>query len=413
MNGLPGAAWPDSRWAYWPIVSETFRGESEKFLDAIPSYKGHTQERGIIICAGGVKLFTNAWICINMLRHHGCELPIQIWHLGLAELDDTMAELVRPYGVECVDAYKIRAQEDDVRICNGYEVKPFSLKHCKFKEVLLIDADNCVCVDPTSLFDSDEFLQTGTLFWPDYGRLEPTRIIWKATGVRYQDEPEVESGQILIDRELAWKPLCLAGFYNEYSDFLFQHIHGDKETFHLAWRKCNYEYAMPRKGIHSLQGTMCQHDFSDDRIFQHRNMEKWLFGGHNNIVEDFWYEDLCFDFLAQLKEKWDGVIRYKPPGPVRTMVDGVTPHGKEFLYERKGYDRRVLSLRSDGGIGQGAASNETTWAVFEVGESSEIWFFNKEGNLTCRLYQQEEGKWTGRWEVHEKCEIVMLELDKI
>ena len=37
-----------------------------------------------------------------------------------------------------------------------------------FKEVLLLDADQIVLRDPTSLFDYPNYKETGALIWPDY-----------------------------------------------------------------------------------------------------------------------------------------------------------------------------------------------------------------------------------------------------
>jgi hypothetical protein len=68
------------------------------------------------------------------------------------------------------------------------------------------------------------------------------------------------------------RPLTFASWCGERSAFFF---HGDKEPFHLCWRKWGQEYALPSRGIHTLSGTMCQHDFGGNRIFQHRNGRKW------------------------------------------------------------------------------------------------------------------------------------------
>ena len=46
--------------------------------------------RGIVICAGGTKYFTCAWVCASMLRRAGCELPIEFWYLGDYELNAEM-----------------------------------------------------------------------------------------------------------------------------------------------------------------------------------------------------------------------------------------------------------------------------------------------------------------------------------
>src|SRR5210317_1970459 len=72
------------------------------------SYPGIFKGRGIVICGGGEKLFTCAWVCINMLRTLGCKLPIEFWHLGPGEVDAKIASLLSPLGVKCVDACKAR-----------------------------------------------------------------------------------------------------------------------------------------------------------------------------------------------------------------------------------------------------------------------------------------------------------------
>ena len=38
--------------------------------------------RGIVICGGGERYFCCAWVCVNILRRHGCVRPIELWHLG-------------------------------------------------------------------------------------------------------------------------------------------------------------------------------------------------------------------------------------------------------------------------------------------------------------------------------------------
>ena len=41
--------------------------------------------RGIVICAGGPRYFTCAWVLVSILRNtFRIDLPIQVWHLGQA-----------------------------------------------------------------------------------------------------------------------------------------------------------------------------------------------------------------------------------------------------------------------------------------------------------------------------------------
>ncbi len=294
-----------------------FRQAADRFVKGIPEYPGGHSGRGIIICGGGERYFGCAWVCINMLREHGCQLPIQLWHLGKEEVDEGMAEFLKPLGVECVDALE-RRQQHPVRRLGGWELKPYALLHSPFEEVMLLDADNVPLVNPEFLFDTPEFRKTGAIFWPDYGRLSPDRPIWEICGVKYRDEPEFESGQIVVDKRRNWKALTLAMWYNEHSDFFYRYIHGDKDTFHMAWRKLRRPYAMPTKGIHALPGTMCQHDFTGRRIFQHRNGHKWQVFGNNPRIAGFLLEDACLRHIQEIRMKMSSISRWlMAPGKAR------------------------------------------------------------------------------------------------
>ena len=64
--------------------------------------------KGIVIAAGGEKYFTNAYVCVSMLRKLGCTLPIQIWYLGAAEMTEDMKKLMSHLDVQFVDAHEER-----------------------------------------------------------------------------------------------------------------------------------------------------------------------------------------------------------------------------------------------------------------------------------------------------------------
>jgi len=222
-------------------------------------------------------------------------------------MDGRMKALVAPLGVECVDASKER-RKFPARILHGWELKPYAILHSPFREVLLLDADNVPVVDPEFLFDTREFQANGAIFWPDYDypKNEKVLAIWRSCGLRVPPEREFETGQILVDKERCWKALCLCMWFNENSDFYYQYLHGDKETFHLAFRKLGKSYSLVQQPIHSLEGVMCQHDFQGRRIFQHRNGDKWDPFLLNKRIEDFWFEEECRDYVTQLRRLWDG-----------------------------------------------------------------------------------------------------------
>lgn len=122
--------------------------------DAAPPPMPPCDGRGIVICAGGARLFTCAWVLIAMLRRHlGCRLPIEVWHIDPAELGPPMQALLEPFEVDVVDALQV-AQRHPVAVLGGWQLKTYALLHTRFQQVLLLDADNLLVADPATLFDA-------------------------------------------------------------------------------------------------------------------------------------------------------------------------------------------------------------------------------------------------------------------
>ncbi len=254
VQSCPPGPWPDG-WAHWDNTIGAHQQLAQEFIDGLkPSRQAYARERGIVIAGGGLKYFPSLWVNIRLLRHFGCKLPIQVWYLGDGEFDPYMKRLLEPYDVECVDARSLE-QRYPCRILCGWELKLYATLHSPFAQVLFLDADNGVVCDPTYLFDAPEYKQHGAVFWPDYACWTLKPGVWKvfrmldmAETEVSQDERAFESGQYLIDKRRCDSELRLALWYAEHSDFTFQHVYGDKECFHLAWRKLNTEYAMPKAG---------------------------------------------------------------------------------------------------------------------------------------------------------------------
>jgi hypothetical protein len=121
--------------------------------------------------------------------------------------------------------------------------------------------------------------------------------------------------------------LRLALWFNEQSDFYYQYLHGDKDTFHLAFRKLKQKYVLVPTPIHTLVGTMCQHDFQGRRIFQHRNTDKWDLFLRNQRVAGFQFEDACRGYVRQLQGIWSGQVRHRKNG---MRVAFAVPSAKRF-----------------------------------------------------------------------------------
>jgi hypothetical protein len=376
----------------------------DEFIDNIPEYPGGYEGRGIVICAGRPKYFIPAWACIHMLRKLGCNLPIEIWYMGPQEMDQTMMDLVAPLGVTCVDALEVR-KTNPVRHLGGWELNPYSIIHSKFKEIIFLDADNVPIVNPEFFFDTPQFKLTKSIFWPDFQKLAPDRTIWKICRVDYRMEAEFESGQIIIDKESCWRELQMTMHLNEHSDFYYQHIHGDKDTFHMAWHMMKTPYSMPDKPIHALRATMCQHDFEGRRIFQHRNMDKFKFEGNARIT-GFEYEEDCFQFVRDLRDKWNGaVVMKRPTTPAGTTMFERLTQTRLWDYERVGDpNKRQVEFLADGSIGRGRDRMEESWYIDED-KTATLHVVGGSGT-TFTAVLSEDG-FRGRWIAFEKMSVVL------
>lgn len=375
-----------------------------EFLASLGSYPETFSGRGIVCCAGGTGYLTNAWVLIRSLRALGCKLPIEIWYRGEAEYDRRWHELVEQLDVSMVDAYEVR-QRHSHPCLNGYELKPYALLHSRFRELLLLDADNVPIVNPEFLFETGEYRDTGAVFWPDYGRMEPARPIYQYLGVDWRDEPEFESGQMLIDKARCWRALNLTNWINERSPFFYRIVHGDKDTFRLAWHRTATPFSMPPFPIHSLPGTMCQHDFSGRVVFQHRNMAKWTLT-NNARIAGFANEDECLACIDDLRSQWTpaeracGELADADRARMRQLAR------RKWTYHRVGHDSRRIGFADDGLITEGSAGRER----FFFCRANQLFLLGDDGTVTCVL-ERVGPDWFGRWLAYEQMPIVLAECE--
>jgi hypothetical protein len=345
-----------------------------------------------------------------MLRHLGCTLPVELWYLGPYEMTPEMAALVEPLGVRCVDGLEVRRRHPALRL-GGWELKPYAILHSRFEEVIFLDADNVPLIDPARLFDAPEYRRHGAIFWPDFHPLDRWNGIWDAAEVPYRHEPAFESGQIVVDKRRCFEPLALALHYNEHSDFYYRFLGGDKDTFHVAWRRLLREYAMVPWGVRSLDDrAMAQHDFDGEPIFQHRNNAKWLLDADANPrLEGFREEARCLDWLRELSEHWTGeVARPVPESPAARRIHEEIVAGGRFVYHRVGHDRRLIQLRPDHSIGEGGGGFEVTWQV-ELDEGGRpVLCLCNSTSITCTLSRRPDGTYAGRWLIFERMPVELV-----
>ena len=294
-------------------------GQAEAFLAALPDYPGERYHgRGVVI-AGGGRYFPSLYVTIRALRHAGCGLPIQVWYLG--RNDEMPAErqaLLGPYQVECVDADVVR-HFYPARQLNGWELKVFATLYSDFEELLFLDADCYPCRNPEFLFDLDDYQAQGAIFWPDMATRDP-RLKWAAFGILDPGGPaSIESGQYVLHKRSSWKPLNLAWFYNDHSEYYYRYCYGDKHTFEVAWARCRQPFLMWQPNA-MWQRVAYVHPGPDLLpLFVHRCADKFrlepvVYLTAQNYHTPFFQKDLplereCWGWMAELarllgREPW-------------------------------------------------------------------------------------------------------------
>jgi alpha 1,2-mannosyltransferase len=293
------------------------------------------------------KLMTSAYASISVLRkNYGCELPIELW-VSEAELirtptmKDSLALLEQQF-----TGVKVQKIKDPSVF--GFNTKIHAVYHSSFENVLFLDADNVPVRDPTYLFSSPEFTESGAVFWPDFWHPRKTifnihseSLLWELVDMDFVDMFEQESGQLLIDRRRAAVALEVLMFYQYHRPNHFDKLvlaHGDKDLFRLAWLKTQTPFFMmpyPPGAAGSVRKdkfcgmTMVQYDAEGRVLFLHRNARK-LLGKVDHMDGKYWEYLQSFDWR---RGNGSAVMNYDEitaEGKYVIGIQGSAPLFKEF-----------------------------------------------------------------------------------
>lgn len=313
----PAEVAKQDNWWSDPDVQQQHRDRATRFITTIPRYPGHFDGRGIVITGGG-KYFVSAYITIRVIRHIGCTLPIELWHLD-DEMDDEMISMVAEYGVTCHNAHDL-ARGTKYFLSNwwkGWQLKAFALLHSSFREVLMLDADSYPVKDPSFVFEWQPYKDTGAIIWPDVGssaRLFP-RLAAKVLGVPQFTEGAAESGQIVFNKEQTWQAVNLAKHFNADADYTYHIVYGDKDTFPAAMHRVGSPYSRMNPNCKFSGPGIQQLDQNGSVLFQHRIHDKFRIfntkfdstsqrGQTQQRAAGWQHEDFCHSVLAELNNRW-------------------------------------------------------------------------------------------------------------
>ncbi|GAB4823069.1 hypothetical protein N2152v2_010115 [Parachlorella kessleri] len=217
--------------------------------------------RGVVMSAGARRLLVNAFVTLHVLRNHlKCDMPATIMYWGASKgdrVDLAMQKFFQEHiaSVEFVDASQLPYPSyhrpllgpQEFSWENGYKIKVFSIYAAPYREVLYLDSDSMPLLDPTFLFDLQQYRQHGNLYWPDSFAWEAWSFhpgeLYKLLGLEVvnpwptsdSQERQCEPGQFLLDRARWWRVLEWLLFLNTHDTIVYKLNYADKDTLRLAF----------------------------------------------------------------------------------------------------------------------------------------------------------------------------------
>jgi hypothetical protein len=355
--------------------------------------------RGVIVAAGGARLFVNAYILAHVLRRRlSCTTPIEIWHYGPGELSLRMKALLADLGAETVDAAPLAARSG-VTIRDGWQLKPLALVGCRFAEVLMLDADQVPVVDPTLAFDWPQYRETGVVFWPDILDIRSENPIWAALGFAGERSVSIESGQILIDKRRRLRAALATLALNEAAETTYRYVYGDKDTFMLGARLVEAPFAIVPHRPFIEERSLVQRDFDGVAFLQHRTNCKWTYSGEQYMPKSAVHQEACLAALDELRTLWSGRVFSPPPrSAAARRVEAWLVGAMRLRCEIIDEDRFSLEFWPDGELGEGRSHDRANWSVEDDptgGSEFTLTIWGGNGRPAYCFRRDADGVWRG------------------
>ncbi len=252
---------------------------------------------------------------IQGIRKMGCQLPIELWEIGKEISEKTKNEFSN---IEGITFKNVEDYSDNPQHWKGFQVKVFAFFYSSFQEVFLCDADVLLHQNPTTLFEDEHYIETGTYFFRDLEKWQFSKLRnpltqfyrliiankfesvsffkkrkdWLTTLLPekkanfpkewdYIYDSEIpkkpvkealqESGVVVMNREKQKESFqCIFNLNNRHKE-TYQYIWGDKETFWIGCLIANKEYYFnPSAGYMAEESGRLTHDYKDEKFFSQK-----------------------------------------------------------------------------------------------------------------------------------------------
>jgi hypothetical protein len=200
------------------------------------SYKVNVGTDGVIYIGGG-RYWPGIVVGCKMLRKLGYEGQIEIWYRG--KVESVYSYDLSDLNVRMYDISTFQDSFDDFRLDlstyqhGGWCAKLYALMHTGLERVLYLDADAYCVENPQKLFDL--LYGYSFVFWKDLPS-QANSIKWQNVYPNgfVSDVPQIQGGQLLINRTNAKQIIQIANYLCEHADYYFQHMYGDQDTWRVA-----------------------------------------------------------------------------------------------------------------------------------------------------------------------------------
>ena len=303
---------------------------------SMPNYK---QGKSIVTSCYRPEI-PGTYILLSEIVRLDIKLPIEIFYREGELNADEIAELskISPNQISFKLIKSNAANfKDQWGNSKGWSTKVYAILESEYAENLWIDGDNVPIVNCEFLFNDEEYISKGSMFWRDVYSIDRANQyyngsdMWKVFRVNPNDGEPFESGQFLINKPKVWTQFSLMVHFTENSQIYYS-FGGDAECWRMAWQNVsikqgkyhnsfNYQasnevpygmmpYGPFHKGVqnpwHKYGGgtVMVQRDRTGAELFNHRNIMKWKWKEENVFNQDITNEVTYHMIMRHIKSKY-------------------------------------------------------------------------------------------------------------
>jgi hypothetical protein len=284
---------------------------------------GRAGERGVVTEAVGEDGLASAWVLVRLLRFQGCRLPVEVWLDDVAwEAGRSVAGRLAAMGCRLRRQSVAGAAREGGLEAGGVCREASWIGASRFREVLWLGEGRFPTGDPTSLFESSEFVQSGGVLWPGpKGQPTTPASVWRVFGLDPEPGHESQPGLMLVDRRRWARVLDLLAWCDR-QGAVFRKVTEEKGDF------CRLVCLKTRTPFHLVGGPVWIRERAVERVtgsgfpsFCERGECGFRFRGVDRFLSWFPQERFCHEALEEFRA-WV-VMGGKDPGGGRTRRAGV------------------------------------------------------------------------------------------